>query len=75
MAEWHLLKLALRFGPRCLSYSSWSWGFFFVAFRRSAETGEQDPKGLVEELRATGRVASRGEKEPPGSAAYTLDGA
>ena len=37
--------------------------------------GEQDPKGLVEELRATGRVASRGEKQTPGPAAHGLDGA
>ena len=37
--------------------------------------GERDPKGLVEELRAAGRVASRGEKQLPGPATYTLDGA
>ncbi|HAK53284.1 MAG TPA: hypothetical protein DCM54_15490 [Gammaproteobacteria bacterium] len=58
-----------------MSYSSWFWGLFFVAFRRSAEIGEQDPEGLVEELMATGRVASHGEKQTPELAANTLDGA
>tara|TARA_E500000331_G_scaffold341950_1_gene375008 strand:+ start:354 stop:485 length:132 start_codon:yes stop_codon:yes gene_type:complete len=32
-----------------------------------------DLKGLAEELRATRRVASRGEKQPPGPAANSLD--
>ncbi|HAK51347.1 MAG TPA: hypothetical protein DCM54_05505 [Gammaproteobacteria bacterium] len=59
----------------CLANVSWvspggrAWEFFFVAFRRNAEMGEQDPKGLAEELRAAGRAASRGEKQLPGPAA------
>ena len=35
-----------------------------MVFRRSPELEKQDLKGLVEELRVTGRVVSHGEKQP-----------
>ena len=40
----------------------------------SAEMGEQDPKGLAEELRAARMAARRGERQLPGSAANTFAG-
>ena len=49
-------------------------GVVFRSLQAQRRMEEQDPEGLVEELRVARRAASRGEKQLPGPAANILAG-